>query len=286
MTAIHRLVEACRTGNDPCVIARMTSGWAVMGQKQVLRGYSLLLPDPVVPHLNAMPRAARDQFMGDLGQLGEAVQAATGALRVNYAIFGNLEPALHAHVHPRYADEPQAMRSANPWSYDWSVAPPFDAAIHGELRDSIRRYVLQEAAQRTSASLWQGAVHHLDLTVSNLARSTAFYDCWLPAMGLQRIADCADGPLWRGVRFELGLQEARLGMATHRHQRYAPGLHHLAFAAPARAAVIELHEALSRAGEVILDPPADYPNYAPDYFAMFFCDPDGIKLEYVFTPEA
>lgn len=286
MTAIHRLVEACRTGNDPSVIARMTSGWAVMGQKQVLRGYSLLLPDPVVPQLNALPRAARDQFMVDLGQLGEAVQAATGALRVNYAIFGNLEPALHAHVHPRYADEPQAMRSANPWSYDWSAAPPFDAAVHGDLRDSICRYVLQEAAQRTSAALLQGAVHHLDLTVSNMLRSTAFYDRWLPAMGLQRIADCADGPLWRGVRFELGLQEARLGMATYRHRRHAPGLHHLAFAAPARAAVIELHEALSRAGEVILDPPAGYPNYAPGYFAVFFCDPDGIKLEYVFTPEA
>lgn len=115
-----------------------------MGQKQVLRGYSLLLPDPVVPHLNALTRAARDQFMADLGRLGDAVLAATGALRINYAIFGNLEPALHAHVHPRYADEPEAMRTSNPWSYDWSAAPPFDAASHADLRDSIRGYLLRQ----------------------------------------------------------------------------------------------------------------------------------------------
>ena len=137
-TLIHRLVDACRAGNAPQVIARLPSGWAVMGSQQVLRGYSLLLPDPVVPHLNALEPAARDRFMSDLARLGDAVFAVTGALRINYAIFGNLEPALHAHVHPRYADEPLAMRTGNPWSYDWSLAPPFDANVHGDLRDRIR----------------------------------------------------------------------------------------------------------------------------------------------------
>jgi diadenosine tetraphosphate (Ap4A) HIT family hydrolase len=138
-TAIHRLVESCRAGEQPATIARMPSGWAVLGQKQVLRGYSLLLPDPVVPHLNALSAGARDRFMSDLGRLGDAVLAATGALRINYAIFGNLEPALHAHVHPRYADEPAAMRTDNPWAYDWSQSPTFDLTLHGELLEALRR---------------------------------------------------------------------------------------------------------------------------------------------------
>lgn len=138
-TAIHRLVESCRAGEHPALIARMPSGWAVLGQKQVLRGYSLLLPDPVVPHLNALTAAARDRFMSDLGRLGDAVLAATGALRINYAIFGNLEPALHAHVHPRYYDEPEAMRTHNPWSYDWSQAPAFDLTLHGTLLETLGR---------------------------------------------------------------------------------------------------------------------------------------------------
>jgi len=91
-----------------------------------------------VPHLNALSAPERDRFLADLGRLGDAVLAATGALRINYAIFGNLEPALHAHVHPRYADEPAALRTNNPWAYDWTQAPSFDLQVHGPLRDAIR----------------------------------------------------------------------------------------------------------------------------------------------------
>jgi diadenosine tetraphosphate (Ap4A) HIT family hydrolase len=104
----------------------------------VLAGYCLLIPDPVVPHLNALDAAGRDLFLTELGRLGQAVLEATGAVRINYAIFGNLEPALHAHVHPRYADEPEAMRTGNPWAYDWSQAASFDVRQHASLRDAIR----------------------------------------------------------------------------------------------------------------------------------------------------
>lgn len=148
MTAIDRLVETCRSGSD-IVVARMRSGWAVMGQRQVLLGYCLLLPDPVVPHLNAMTSRQRDVFLSDLGCLGDAVLAATSAVRINYAIFGNLEPALHAHVHPRYAHEPQPLRSDNPWAYDWSQAPLFDISLHGAVRDAIRHKLIAAATGST-----------------------------------------------------------------------------------------------------------------------------------------
>ena len=116
----------------------MSSGWAVMGDPQVLRGYCLLLPDPVVPHLNEMPPQAQSAFLADMARLGQAVLELTGAVRINYAIFGNLEPALHAHVLPRFADEPQAMRTANPWGYDWSTARSFDADRDGALLAALR----------------------------------------------------------------------------------------------------------------------------------------------------
>ena len=112
-----------------------------MGDPQVLAGYCLLLPDPVVPHLNALAPAAQAAFLADVARLGQAVLEATGALRVNYALFGNLEPALHAHVVPRYADEPEALRTAHPWAYDWAAAPRFDAAAHGALVEAIRNRV-------------------------------------------------------------------------------------------------------------------------------------------------
>lgn len=143
-TAIHRRVAACRAGTDPTLVARLASGWAVLGDPQVLRGYCLLLPDPVVPHLNALPRLSRNAFLADMARLGDAVQAVTGALRINYAIFGNLEPSLHAHVFPRHAHEPAPQVDAHPWAYDWSVAPRFDAARDRELMEALGREVNRE----------------------------------------------------------------------------------------------------------------------------------------------
>jgi diadenosine tetraphosphate (Ap4A) HIT family hydrolase len=137
-TAIHRRVDACRAGADPTVIARLPAGWAVMGDPQVLAGYCLLLPDPVVPHLNALSADMQAAFLADMARLGQAVHALTGAVRINYALFGNLEPALHAHVVPRYADEPEPLRAAHPWGYDWTAARRFDPAVDGALQAALR----------------------------------------------------------------------------------------------------------------------------------------------------
>ncbi len=139
VTAIHRQVEAARAAREPRVIARLESGWALMGERQFLRGYALLLPDPVVPSLNALNGAGRARFLLDLARLGDAVLAVTGAVRINYAILGNLEPALHAHVIPRYADEPERLRTSHPWAYDWQAGAPFDPGAHGELAARLRR---------------------------------------------------------------------------------------------------------------------------------------------------
>jgi diadenosine tetraphosphate (Ap4A) HIT family hydrolase len=117
-----------------------------MGDPQVLDGYCLLLPDPVVPHLNALSPDRQAAFLTDLARLGQAVLELTGAARINYALFGNLEPALHAHVHPRYADEPEALRTAHPWAYDWSVARRFDSARDGPLLGALRERLAASGA--------------------------------------------------------------------------------------------------------------------------------------------
>lgn len=58
-TAIHRQVAEAREGRLVRVVARLDSGWAVMGDPQILPGYCLLLPDPVVPHLNSLTAFVR-----------------------------------------------------------------------------------------------------------------------------------------------------------------------------------------------------------------------------------
>ena len=138
-TPIHRWVNAAREGREPRVVARLFSGWVLFGERQFVRGYVLLVPDPVVPSLNALAARERTQFLLDMARLGDALLKATDAVRVNYAILGNRDPALHAHVMPRYADEPEALRAEHPWAYDWQAAPSFDRTQHHELAERLRR---------------------------------------------------------------------------------------------------------------------------------------------------
>ena len=73
------------------------------------------------------------------------------------------------------------------------------------------------------------------------------------------------------------------GLSRH-HDRYSPGLHHVAWHAESRADVDRLFDLLRRIGAAVLDPPADYPHYGSGYYAVFFADPDGLKMEFVHLP--
>ena len=143
-TLIHRRVEAARAGKNPTVITRMPSGWAVLSDNQFLRGYSLLLPDPVVPDLNALAEAQRARYLLDMVILGDALLEVTDAFRINYEILGNTEAALHVHVIPRYLSEPEEFRKGPIWFYKLiqQEANPFD-----EVRDKELMKQLAEAIQ-------------------------------------------------------------------------------------------------------------------------------------------
>ena len=130
-----------------------------------------------------------------------------------------------------------------------------------------------------------GFINHLDLTVTDLTVSRAFYDRILARLGYARTTDYAgDVPCWQldreGVNLGIGLHEAKTA-ATH--DRYLPGLHHIAFHAASRDEVDVFHRFLLAEGIRVLDAPAEY-DYTPGYYAVFFADPDGIKLELVHEP--
>jgi catechol 2,3-dioxygenase-like lactoylglutathione lyase family enzyme len=128
----------------------------------------------------------------------------------------------------------------------------------------------------------RGQMHHLDLTVADLKRSKPFYDLVLGFLGYRCIKD-ED----RIAVFDLTLPDGVCGIAIRAaerpraHDRYTIGLHHFAWSADDRQDVDRLHERLVAAGVTILDAPAEYPQYGTGYYAVFFADPDGLKLEYV-----
>jgi catechol 2,3-dioxygenase-like lactoylglutathione lyase family enzyme len=85
-----------------------------------------------------------------------------------------------------------------------------------------------------------------------------------------------------GGYFSIALVEARSGGPAS-HDRYTPGFHHAAFHVDGREDVDAFHQFLVGLGASLLDPPAEY-DYTPGYYAVFFADPDGLKLEVVFEP--
>jgi diadenosine tetraphosphate (Ap4A) HIT family hydrolase len=141
-TLIHLRVEEAQAGTNPTVICRVPSGWVVIGDRQLLRGYCLLLPDPVVVDLNALSMEQRVTYLRDMSIVGDALLEITGAARINYETLGNTEHALHTHIVPRYSDEPDEFRSIPVWFYDWDKAPKFnlerDQDLMKQLANSIQ----------------------------------------------------------------------------------------------------------------------------------------------------
>lgn len=70
----------------------------------------MLAADPIVESLNALPDVDRGPFLHDVGTVGDALLKVTRAWRINYAILGNGDPTLHAHIQPRYLYEDEPYR--------------------------------------------------------------------------------------------------------------------------------------------------------------------------------
>ena len=128
-------------------------------------------------------------------------------------------------------------------------------------------------------------VHHVDLVVSSIARSLPFYTDLLGPLGYHRISE-VEGErgetIWylSGPGTAVGLREAQ---SEEPHDRYAVGLHHLAFEAGSRGQVDELADWVRGQDVEMESPPQEYA-YMPGYYAVFFYDPDGLKLEIVHVP--
>ncbi len=129
-TIVERVAQA-RAGTHPALICQVSTGWVVLCDMQYLRGYCILLADPVVTSLNDLNRSQRAEYLCDMALVGDALMEVTGAYRINYAIAGNSDPYLHAHIIPRYRSEPESYRTRHPWSYP-------DSTMHATLFDVER----------------------------------------------------------------------------------------------------------------------------------------------------
>jgi glyoxylase I family protein len=125
------------------------------------------------------------------------------------------------------------------------------------------------------------ALDHVYVSVADLARSEAFYDRLMRFLGFRKgdkaIAGEPHAHYFNRV-LQYTIRPARGGRVGH--DPYAPGLHHLCFQVADRASVDRVAAEL-RAWGVDASAPQIYPEYNDDYYATFFSDPDGLRLEVV-----
>lgn len=122
-------------------------------------------------------------------------------------------------------------------------------------------------------------IDHIYITVSDLGRSEPFYDRVLrDALGFRKNTFALGGDphiQYFNRLFGVVLRPARV---QQRHEPYAPGLHHFCL----RVDAVEDVHAVARdllASGIAATEARFYPEYAPDYCATFFEDPDGVRLE-------
>lgn len=125
-------------------------------------------------------------------------------------------------------------------------------------------------------------IDHVSLNVSNLAKSKPFYDSLLTCLGFKSHA--GDG--WTNDKSGVWINQADDEHRDVVHDRKNIGVTHFAFRLETRAEVDEFYEQFLLPNKVVVlyGGPKEYPQYTEGYYAVFFEDPDGFKLEGVYLP--
>jgi catechol 2,3-dioxygenase-like lactoylglutathione lyase family enzyme len=124
------------------------------------------------------------------------------------------------------------------------------------------------------------ALDHIYVTVADLAVAEAFYDPVMRLLDFRKGRAPVAGEPHRHYYNRVMAYSIRPAHTAARHDPYAPGLHHVCFRVATRRDVDTVAAALGELG-IEATEPALYPQYDSDYYATFFEDPDGIRLEVV-----
>jgi len=147
-----------------------------------------------------------------------------------------------------------------------------------------------------------GPLSHIDISIGFPEKSIPFYHAFFTALGYKRWN--INHPDWSGTsssratwgikyadgsRFEIETRPAYSDRRDRKYDRYEPGPHHMAFHAASEDTVDAVYHAVLEVGGEVLDAPHQYggeAGYGEHYYAVFFADPDGVKLEVCYVRAA
>ena len=134
-------IKSAVSGENPTVLVKMRSGFAVIADTQFLPGYCILLRYPKVSCLNDLNIKQRSDFLIDMSIIGDAITNVLKPIRINYDILGNTDPYLHAHIFPRYEWEEESKRKNTVYSYPkeywYTEKYQFNEQKHGEIKKQL-----------------------------------------------------------------------------------------------------------------------------------------------------
>jgi catechol 2,3-dioxygenase-like lactoylglutathione lyase family enzyme len=119
-------------------------------------------------------------------------------------------------------------------------------------------------------------IDHLVIRVGDYEKSKAFYGRLLGFLGFEILDEYTDSIGWTNGRTRFWIGPADAEGRKRKFRTGDIGFHHYAFELRSRKDVDELQQFLEREGVTIVDPAGEY---YEDYYAVFFLDPDGLKLE-------
>ncbi|MGH7400115.1 MAG: VOC family protein, partial [Candidatus Rokuibacteriota bacterium] len=131
-------------------------------------------------------------------------------------------------------------------------------------------------------------LYHLQINVADASRSLPFYKALLGYLEYRTVyeTDAMAGFSGRGTDIWVGaVASAHTGAGFHRKRA---GLNHLAFRVDRREDVDRFQREFMapRMLAALYGTPRDFPEYRPGYYAVFFEDPERLKLEIAHVPGA
>lgn len=115
-------IDEIQNGKHAGFIAELPTGYAVLGDSQFFRGYTLFLCKTPAPDLEDLPRELRFQFLCDMSLVSEALASVVKPHKMNVESLGNVVPHLHFHLFPRFLEESEPLKPV------WLCAPQGEAA--------------------------------------------------------------------------------------------------------------------------------------------------------------
>lgn len=144
-------IGSCVSGENPTMIIKMRSGFAVMADNQFLPGYCILLRYPKVSSLAELSLQERSEFLLDTTLIGDAIEEVCKPRRVNYSTLMNTDPFVHTHIEARYDWEPEEYKYRPSWTYPeperYQEKYAFNEVDHGQLKRQIKEALEQRMAQ-------------------------------------------------------------------------------------------------------------------------------------------